>query len=120
MIKEKTEENSQEEAEHTKKNLSQAEYEKEVIKLGDEGLTSEKIGETLRRRGIHPKEYNKKISQILGKKYINPDLKNVEKKLARIKTHAEKNPQDKRARREKDRVFSQVRKINLYLNKKTK
>lgn len=120
MIKQKTEEIVKEEVPKNSKKISQAEYEKEIIKLADQGLTSEKIGETLRGRGIHPKEYDKKISQILGSKYINPDLKNVEKKLEKIKVHAEKNPQDKRAKREKDRVFSQLRKINLYLEKKAK
>jgi len=120
MIKKKIEENTSEEAEKVKKKFSQAEYEKEVIKLADQGLTSEKIGETLRRRNIHPKEYNKKISQILGNKYVNPDLKNVEKKLEKIKVHAENNPQDKRAKREKNRVFSQLRKVNLYLGKEAK
>lgn len=120
MIKQKTEENNSEEAVEAKKKLSQVEYEKEVIKLADSGLTSEKIGETLRKKGIHPQEYNKKISQILGNKYINPDLKNIETKLSKIQTHAEKNPQDKRAKREKDRVFSQLRKVKLYLEKKSK
>jgi len=120
MVKQKIEETIQEEIPQTKKKISQAEYEKEVIKLADSGLTSEKIGENLRRRGIHPKEYDKKISQILGNKYVSPDLKNVEKKLEKIKAHTEKNPQDKRAKREKDRVFSQLRKVNLYLERKTK
>ena len=98
------------------KKPSQAEYEKKVIELAEKGLTSEKIGEELRGQGIHPKEYKKKISLILkGKgKYINPDLKNVEKKLNRIKKHYEKNKQDKRAMREKDRIFAQLRKLKKY------
>lgn len=120
MVKKKSEENMQEEVVEAKKKLSQAEYEKEVIKLADSGLTSEKIGETLRGRGIHPKEYNKKISQILGNKYVSPDLKNVERKLEKIKVHTENNPQDKKAKREKDRVFSQLRRVNIYLGNKTK
>jgi ribosomal protein S15P/S13E len=99
----------------SKKKLTQAEYEKEVLKLADKGLTAEKIGEALRKKDIHPKEYEKKISKILGTKYVNPDLKNVEKKLEAIKTHYENNHQDKKAKREKDRVFSQLRKIKLYL-----
>jgi len=63
------------------KKLSQLEYEKKVTELAEKGLTSEKIGEELRQQNIHPKEYSKKISRILGKKYINPDLKNIETKL---------------------------------------
>lgn len=98
------------------KKISQTEYEKKVIELADKGLTSEKIGEELRKQKIHPKEYKEKISKILKEKskYINPDLKNVEEKLERIKKHYKTNKQDKRAMREKDRIFSQVRKLKKY------
>lgn len=96
------------------KKLSQAEYEKKVLEFGEKGLTSEKIGEELRQQNIHPKDYEKKISQILGDSYINPDLKNVEAKLERIKKHYANNKQDKRAMREKDRVFAQLRKLKKY------
>ena len=97
--------------------LSQQEFEERVVTLSKEGLTSEKIGEKLRQEKIHPKEFNKKISQILKEKnlYINTDLKNVDDKLEKIKKHLEKNKQDKRAMREKDRIFSQIRKIKRYL-----
>ena len=96
------------------KKLSQKDYEKKVLELAKKGNTSEKIGELLRREGIHPKEYYKKISKILGDKYINPDLKNVEVKLERIKKHYAENKQDKRSMREKDRVFAQLRKLKKY------
>lgn len=98
--------------------ISQVEYEKKIIELAKQGFTSEKIGEKLRQEGIHPKEYEKKISLILKEKgsYVNPDLKNVEDKLENIKNHFEKNKQDKRAKREKDRVFSQFRKLKKYFN----
>jgi ribosomal protein S15P/S13E len=87
-----------------------------VIELAKKGLTAEKIGENLRKQGIHSKEFSKKISKILkdNNLYINPDLKNVEEKLERIKAHFQKNKQDKRAMREKDRVFAQVRRIKKY------
>jgi len=95
--------------------VTEAEYEKKVLELSKE-LTAEKIGEALRKEGIHSKEFKKKISQILREKgkYVNPDLKNVGEKLERIKKHHEANPQDKRSKREKDRVFSQRRKLNKY------
>ncbi len=101
-----------------KKKLTQPEYEKKVVELAKSGLTSEKIGEALRKEGIHPQEYSKKISRILKEKniYENPDLKNVEEKLEKIQKHYEKNRQDKRAMREKDRIFAQVRKIKKHLN----
>jgi ribosomal protein S15P/S13E len=102
--------------EKTTKKPTQAEYEKQILKLAEEGLTSEKIGENLRKQNIHSKEYKKTISQILKEKgkYIDPDLKNVEAKLNRTKAHFEKNKQDKKAMRERDRVFSQLRKLKIY------
>jgi ribosomal protein S15P/S13E len=121
MVKKKIEENKEklvvEEPvkKEEKKKLSEAEYEKKVIELSKKGLTAEKIGEALRKERIHPKEYSKKISKILGKEYASPDLKNVETKLERIQNHFKTNKQDKRAMREKDRVFSQLRKIKKYL-----
>ena len=102
------------------KKLSQLEFEKQVLELSEKGLTSEKIGEELRKQEIHPKEYSKKISKILGEKHINPDLKNVEAKLERVKKHYEKNKQDKRAMREKDRIFAQLRKLKKYFKIETK
>lgn len=108
---------SEKKQEETPKKLTLEEYEKKVLLLADKGLTSEKIGEELKREGIHSKEYEKKISKILKDKYVNPDLKNVEKKLAKIEEHMKTNKQDKKAKRERSRVFSQVRKIKKYLKK---
>lgn len=97
--------------------LTQEEFEKKVIALAKKGLTTEKIGEQLRKDGIHPKEQNKKISKILKEKnlYTSPDLKNIETKLEKVKKHYEKNKQDKRAMREKDRIAAQLRKTKKYL-----
>lgn len=102
------------------KKLTQKQFEEKVKSLAKEGLTSEKIGQKLKEEGIHPKEYDKKISKILGDDFINPDIKNVEEKLKRIKTHYEKNLQDKRAKREKDRIFSQLRKLKKYFGIKVR
>ncbi len=98
------------------KKISQEEFEKKVIELASKDLTSEKIGEELRKKGIHPKEYDKKISKILKEKgkYVNPDIKNIENKLEKIKKHYEKNKQDKRSMREKDRIFSKLRRIKKF------
>ncbi len=111
--KEKTEETPKK---VIKKKLTEAEFEKKVIELADKDLTSEKIGEELRKQNIHPKEYSKKISKILKEKdkYVNPDLKNVEAKLERLQKQVANNGQDKRAMREKDRVFSQLRKLKKH------
>ncbi len=96
--------------------LSQEQFEKKVIELADKGLTAEKIGEELKKQGIHSKEYNKKISKILGNKYKNPDFENISNKLERIKKHVETNHGDKRAVREKGRIFAQLKRLKEYLN----
>ncbi len=101
--------------EENKAKLTQKEYESKVLALAKEGLTAEKIGQKLKDEGIHPSEYSGKISKILKDDYVSPDLKNIEAKLERVKAHYEKNKQDKRAKREKDRIFSQLRKIKKYL-----
>jgi len=116
----KKSEKIEEKAEKIKvKKLSQGEYEGKIVELAKKGLTSEKIGEELRRQGIHPKEHKKKISKILqeNKLYSNPDLKNTEDKLKKIREHLAKNKGDKRSMREKDRIFSRLRRVNLYLNR---
>lgn len=97
------------------KKITQKEFEEKVKELGKKGLTSEKIGQKLRDEGIHPKDFSGKISTILGELYQNPDLKNIEIKLERIKEHSKKHKQDKRAKREKDRIFSQLRNLKKYL-----
>ncbi len=48
------------------------------------------------------------------KRDINPDLKNIENKLEKIKKHYEKHKQDKKAMREKDRIFAKLRKMQKY------
>lgn len=108
-------EEKQEEEKQNKVSLE--EYEKKVIELSNKGLTAEKIGEELKRKGIHPKDYNKKISKILKEKYLSPDLKNLEEKIKKIEEHLIKNKQDKKAKRERSRVFSQIRKTKKYLKK---
>lgn len=113
----KKSEKKHEEGKEKPKKLSEEEYEKKVLELHKKGLTAEKIGEELKREGIHPREYEKKISTILGDNYTSPDLKNIEKKLEKIEEHLKKNKQDKKAKRERSRVFSQIRKVKKYLKK---
>jgi len=98
-----------------KAKLSQEEFENKVKELAELGLTSEKIGEKLKKEGIHSLEFNKKISEIMGNKYSSPDLLNIQNKFEKLKKHIEKNKQDKKAVREKDRIFSQLRKLKKYL-----
>jgi ribosomal protein S15P/S13E len=113
--KTKTEEKSKEKKKSEK--MTQEQFEKKVIELAEKGLTAEKIGEALRKEGVHSKEYDKKISKILGSKYKSPDLENITNKLAKIEKHVEKNHGDKRAIREKGRIFAQLKRLKEYLNK---
>ncbi len=99
------------------KKLTQKEFEEKVLELAKKGLMSEKIGEELRRQGIHPKNYKKKISQILEDKYTIPDIKNIETKLGKIRKHFEKNKKDKRAMRERERIAAQLRRAKKYFKK---
>jgi len=102
------------------KKITQTEFEKKIIELAEKNLTAEKIGEELKRQEIHSKDFSKKISQILKEKnlYKSPDLKNVEDKLEKIRKHYDKNKQDKRAMRERERVFSMLRKLKKYFAKR--
>lgn len=99
------------------KKIAQEEFEKKVSELAKKGLTSEKIGEELRKQNIHSNDYKKKISEILGDKYIIPDIKNIETKLSKVKKHSESNKKDKRAMREKERIFAQLRRTKKYFKK---
>jgi ribosomal protein S15P/S13E len=96
--------------------ISKEEFEKRVLELADKGLTAEKIGEALRKEGIHPKEFGK-ISRILGNKYVSPDEKNLQEKLDRIEKHCAKNKKDKRAMRDKERISAKLRRLRKYLYK---
>lgn len=107
--KEKTEEIAK------KEKLSEKEFEEKVLELAKGGLTSEKIGESLRLQKIHPKDYEK-ISRILKAKnlYQPAEIKNVSEKLERVTKHKDKHIQDKRAMRERERIFSLLRKQKEY------
>jgi ribosomal protein S15P/S13E len=116
MTEKKTKTKEKETKKKVSKKLSSTDFKKKVLDLAEKGFTSEKIGEELRKEGIHSKEQGEKISKILKEKnvYINPDLKNVEKKLEGIEKHYEANKQDKRAKREKDRIYAKLRKLRKY------
>jgi ribosomal protein S15P/S13E len=104
-----------EEKKEEKIKLSEAEFDKKVVELAEKGMTAEKIGETLRKQGIHPKEH-KKISKVLKEKklYVIPDIKNIETKLENISKHTGKNKQDKRAIRERERISATLRRAKKY------
>lgn len=100
----------------SKSKKSEKDYEKQIIELAKKGYGPEKIGLELKKQDIHPKEQDKKISDILKENnlYENPDIKNIENKLERIKEHYSNNKQDKKAMRERDRIFSKLRKLKKH------
>jgi len=98
------------------KKISKEEFEKKVLELVEKGLTSEKIGEALRKEGIHSKEFGK-ISKALGNKYVNPDEKNIQEKLEKLERHFAKNKKDKKAMRDRERVSAKLRRLKKYLSK---
>ena len=118
-VEEKVEETSEEKTKKVKKKTLE-EFEKRVLELAEQGYTSEKIGELVRKEGMHSKEYGKKISQILGSKYSNPDSKNIKEKLEKLEKHVTKNKNDKRARRDKEKISAKLRRLKKYLTKRAK
>lgn len=106
-----------EESPKKEKKKSEEEFEKLVLELAEKGLTAEKIGETLKKQGVHSKDYPKKISKILGNKYVNPDQKNLQEKLEKLEKHAGKNKNDKRAMRDKEKISARLRRAKIHFNK---
>jgi len=98
-----------------KAKITEKEFESKVVELAEKGMTAEKIGESLRHEGIHPREYGK-ISRILKAKgiYVIPEIKNIQEKLNRVTLHKEKHIQDKRAMRERERIVSLLRRQKEY------
>ena len=117
MPKKKQEKNAKNAEEKKSTKISQGDFEKKVLELAKIGLTSEKIGESLRKEGIHPAEFSKKISKILESQYISPDMKNLEEKLSKLSEHFKKNKGDKRAMRDRERTSAKLRRLKKYLNK---
>jgi len=119
-VEEKIEEKTTEEASKKQKKKTFEEFQKRVIELADQGYTSEKIGEITRKEGMHSKEFGKKISKVLGIRYSNPDMKNIQQKVEKMEKHVSKNKGDKRAIREKERISAKLRRLKKYLGKKAK
>jgi small subunit ribosomal protein S15 len=74
-----------------------------ILKLGNKGMTAEKIGLTLRDQYGIPKVklYNLKIKRVLNEqdKYQDPDLLNLTSKQNKLINHNKDNKQDKKSHR---------------------
>ena len=95
-----------------------------TLKLAEKGLTSEKIGLTLRDQYGIPKTkiYNIKISKILKEndKFEEPTNKNLKTKLQEIINHYKKNKQDKKAELSLIITKAKLKKREDYSAKKNK
>lgn len=98
---------------------SEEEVREIILKLAEKGLTSEKIGLTLRDQYGIPKVkiYKIKIGQVLKEKnkFTEPSLLNLEKRKERIEDHYKKNKQDKKADRSLILVKAKLKKVKEYL-----
>ena len=100
------------------------EVEKLVIKFAKAGKSTSEIGLTLRDAyGINSVKVltNKKISQILKEnnlvKELPEDLLNLIRKMVEVKTHLEKNRQDKTAKRGLQLTQSKIMRLIKYYKK---
>jgi len=95
-----------------------------ILKLAEKGLTTEKIGLTLRDQYGIPKVkiYNLKISKVLKKKekFEEPTNKNLKEKLEKIINHYKKNKQDKKAELSLIITKAKLKKREDYSKKKKK
>jgi small subunit ribosomal protein S15 len=103
---------------------TEKEVEAIILKLADKGMTSEKIGLTLRDQYGIPKTkiYNIKISKVLKEKgkFVEPTTTNLKAKLEKVIGHYKKNKQDKKAERSLIITKAKLKKREDYATKKKK
>ncbi len=94
-----------------------------IMKLVNKGMTSEKIGLTLRDQYGIPKVklYDLKIKQVLDEKekYQDPNVQNLKQNLDKIIAHYKKNKGDKKAERSLIITRAKLKKREDYLMNKT-
>lgn len=101
---------------------SKEEVESLVVKLSQQGMSSEKIGLVLRDTYGVPstKIIAGKVTDILarhGIKQEHPDLENLKKKAEKLRLHLEKNKQDKVAKRGLQITLVKIAKLGKYYNR---
>lgn len=91
-----------------------------ILKLTNKGISAEKIGLTLRDQyGIpNVKLYNLRIKEIMGDKFSEPSIINLENRMKKIIKHFSSNKQDKKAGRSLIIVKSKLKKKINYNKKK--
>jgi len=95
-----------------------ANVEKKIIELGKKGKGPSQIGQILKKEHGVPKSKSLglKIAKILKKNDISykEDYDNLDAKIEKIKTHAQKNKQDKRSQRELVKLLARTKKLKKY------
>ncbi|MBS3090718.1 30S ribosomal protein S15 [Candidatus Pacearchaeota archaeon] len=104
---------------------SKEEVESLVVKFAQEGISSEKIGLILRDTYGIPttKIIAGKITEILAKHNIkqeSADLLNLKKKAEKLKSHMEKNKQDKVAKRGFQITHAKITTVEKYYKNRAK
>jgi len=95
---------------------TKVEVESIILKLAGKGLTAEKIGLALRDQYGIPsvRLYDLKIKEVLGDKFVEPTVTNLETKLQKIINHFKKNKQDKKTGRALMITKAKLKKRNEY------
>lgn len=90
-----------------------------ILKLGNKGMTSEKIGLTLRDQYGIPKVklYGIKIKEVLGDKYQDQNIIHLERKINLINTHNKKYKKDRKAERSLIITKAKLKKRDEYLSR---
>jgi small subunit ribosomal protein S15 len=101
---------------------SEEEVKQIIQKLGNKGITSEKIGLILRDQYGIPKVkiYNLKIKKVLDEKGIfeEPTLKNLGKKVEKVTKHIERHKHDQVGHRSLTISKAKFKKIQSYQSKR--
>jgi small subunit ribosomal protein S15 len=94
-----------------------------ILKLGNKGLTSEKIGLTLKDQYGIPKTkiYGFKIKEVLKEKgkYEDSNIKNLKASVEKVQAHYKKHKGDKKAERSLTITKAQLKKREEYLARKS-
>jgi len=95
--------------------IKPAEIEKLIVELGRQGIPSEKIGLILRDQHGIPKArlFGLRVNKVLAKNNLAADseMKNVAKKIERLKKHFAKNKHDYMTQRKAVMYASQLKKM---------
>ncbi|MFW6283743.1 MAG: hypothetical protein ACOC1P_06895 [Minisyncoccales bacterium] len=100
-----------------KENLEKEDVRKIILDLAEEGKTSEKIGLILKEKyGVYAKNFDLKIGRVLREedKWVDPDIKNVKKKLERLEENLRESKHDYPAKQAMFQKGAKLRSLKKY------